>query len=227
MSLHTHSLIHEPYKAVHALRVHNRRTVVRVTLMSTRSYRHVILEGPDGAGKTTLAKYLVPILDVSLAPKVADSLKGPAGTNLARYVDGDLGQWRNNASADNGLHTAFVDIPTPSRVYDRYPLISEPIYGLHVRKRIQPEFTTQWYRTAYAKFIELDPLIIWCLPPYEEVARHVHPDRDMDGVWRNISQLYTAYRVASLQWPGKSFVYNHTIHKPGQVVDLAARHFEI
>jgi hypothetical protein len=193
--------------------------------MSTRSYRHVVLEGPDGAGKTTLAKYLSAITDTPLAPKVADSLKGPAGTNLARYVDGDLGQWRNYASSD--LVISSFASATPSRIYDRYPLISEPIYGIHVRKRIQPEFMTNWYREAYAKFQAFDPLIIWCLPPYDEVTKHVHPSRDMDGVWRNISQLYAAYRMASLQWPGRSFVYNHTIHKPGQVSDLAARHFEI
>ena len=195
--------------------------------MSTRSNRHVIFEGPDGAGKSTLVKWLAPILDIPVARRVSDSLKGVQGKNLARYVDGDMGQWTNNASDNPKLHAPMFGQVMGSRLYDRYPLISEPIYGLHVRRSIQADFTTTWYRDAWARFIELDPLVIWCLPPYEEVAKHVHPSRDMDGVWRNISQLYTAYRIEALKFPGRSFVYDYTIHKPGQVLDLCMAHLEI
>lgn len=195
--------------------------------MSTRSNRHLIIEGPDGAGKTTLVKWLSPIMDVPVARRISDSIKGVQGKNLARYVDGDMGQWSNNASTTPHLRAPIFGTPYGSRIYDRYPLISEPIYGLHVRKAPQAEFMTTWYRDAYAKFLEYDPLVIWCLPPYDEVVKHVHPSRDMDGVWRNISQLYQAYRIAALQFPGRSFIYNHTIHKPGQVLDLASTHFEL
>jgi len=198
--------------------------------MSTRSHRHVIIEGPDGAGKSTLVKWLTPILDVPVARRISDSLKGVKGKNLARYVDADMSQWANYASSDPVINrSAFADMSanTPSRLYDRYPLISEPIYGLHVRKAPQAEFMTNWYRDAWARFLAHDPLIIWCLPPYEEVAKHVHPSRDMDGVWRNISQLYQAYRLEAMKFPGRSFVYDYTIHKPGQVLDLCSDHFEI
>lgn len=198
--------------------------------MSTRSNRHVVIEGPDGAGKSTLVKWLAPILDVPVARRISDSITGVRGKNLARYVDGDMGQWANYASADPVINrSAYSDMrtPTPSRLYDRYPLISEPIYGLHVRKSVQPEFATQWYREAWSTFLAFDPLVIWCLPPYDEVCRHVHPGRDMDGVYRNISQLYAAYRIEALKFPGRSFVYNYTIHKPGQVLDLCSAHFEI
>jgi energy-coupling factor transporter ATP-binding protein EcfA2 len=195
--------------------------------MSTRSNRQVVIEGPDGAGKSTLVKWLSPILDVPVAPRISDSLKGVQGKNLARYVDEDMGRWSNNASPNRNLHSGVWASTTPSRIYDRYPLISEPIYGLHVRKSVQPEFATPWYREAWARFLELDPLVIWCLPPYDEVAKHVHPSRDMDGVWRNIAQIYAAYRMEALKFPGKSFIYNHTIHKPSQVADLCSAHFEI
>lgn len=195
--------------------------------MSTRSNRHLIIEGPDGAGKSTLVKYLSPILDVPVARRISDSITGVQGKNLRNYVDGDMGRWANNASNNPNLHSQVWASTTPSRLYDRYPLISEPIYGLHVRKAPQTEFMTPWYKDAYAKFLALDPLVVWCLPPYDEVCKYVHPQRDMDGVWRNISQLYQAYRLASLQYPGSSVVYNYTIHKPGWIVDLASTHFEI
>jgi hypothetical protein len=195
--------------------------------MSTRSNRHVIIEGPDGAGKSTLVKWLSPVLDVPVARRISDSLKGVQGKNLAAYVNEDMKGWSNNASMNPKLHAPLFGRTTPSRLYDRYPLISEPIYGLHVRKGPQPEFLTTWYRETWAHFIEMDPLVIWCLPPYDEVAKHVHPSRDMDGVWRNISQLYTAYRLEAMKFPGRSFVYDYTIHKPGQVLDLCSAHFEI
>lgn len=197
--------------------------------MSTRSYRHVILEGPDGSGKSTLARYLAPILDVPLAPRISDSMKGVAGKNLARYVEQDMGQWANYASADPAINgTSFTSkVPVPSRIYDRYPLISEPIYGLHVRKGVQAEFATTWYRDWYRSFLAMDPLVIWCLPPYDEVAKHVTPGRDMPGVWKNIHPLYQAYRLEALRFTGQSITYNHTIHKPGDLVKRIARHLEI
>ena len=150
--------------------------------MSTRTYRHAVLEGPDGSGKSTLAKYLAATMDVPLAPRISDSLKGVAGTSLSRYVTEDMSRWRNFTSSDpaiNGSAFSSFEEPTPSRIYDRYPLISEPIYGLHVRKGVQPEFGTGWYRDAYSAFLAMDPIVIWCLPPYDEVAKNVNPERDI------------------------------------------------
>lgn len=198
--------------------------------MSTRTNRHVIIEGPDGAGKSTLVKYLSGVCDLPVARRISDSIQGVRGKNLARYVDGDMGQWANYRSADPVINrSAFSDMstPTPSRIYDRYPLISEPIYGLHVRKSTQVEFGTNWYRDAWQKFLAHDPLVIFCLPPYDEVAKHVHPDRDMDGVWRNINGLYQAYRMEALKYPGTTIVYNYTVHKPGHLVDAVMRTIEL
>lgn len=203
--------------------------------MSTRSNRHVIVEGPDGAGKSTVVKYLSTITDTPVARRISDSITGVKGKDLARYVDGDLGNWANYTSPDPALNwTAYSSFnsPTPSRIYDRYPLISEPIYGLHVRKAPQPAFLTDWYRNAWQKFLAFDPLIIWCLPPYDEVAKNVNPARDMDGVWSNLLPLYRAYTFASLTFPGKSIVYDYTrdepggMSEPGDIVAAVSRHFE-
>src|SRR3546814_10137222 len=81
---------------------------------------------------------------------------------------------------------------TRARTFVRYPLISEPIYGRHVRKSPQPAFLTPWYGEAWKKFLAYDPLVIWCLPPYDEVAKNVNPQRDMDGVWSNRSEEHTS-----------------------------------
>src|SRR3546814_4019667 len=78
------------------------------------------------------------------------------------------------------------------------------------RKSPQPAFLTPWYGEAWKKFLAYDPLVIWCLPPYDEVAKNVNPQRDMDGVWSNLLPLYRAYTFAALTFPGKSIVYDYT-----------------
>lgn len=204
--------------------------------MSTRSNRHVIVEGPDGAGKSTVVKHLSRITDTPVARRISDSIQGVKGKDLQAYVDQDMGEWANYASADPQVNrSAYSSFHTPRRsyIYDRYPLISEPIYGLHVRKSPQPAFMTMWYRDKWQEFLAHDPLVIWCLPPYDEVAKHVHPGRDMDGVWSNLLPLYRAYTFAALTFPGTSIMYDYTrdepggMSEPGDIVAAVARHFEL
>ena len=204
--------------------------------MSTRSNRHVIVEGPDGAGKSTVVKYLAETLDIPVAPRVADSLRGVEGKDLRSYVDHDMVKWANYASADpqvnRSAYSSFQS-PVPSRIYDRYPLISEPIYGLHVRKSPQPDFMTPWYFHKWREFLAHDPIVIWCLPPYSEVSKHVQPGRDMPGVWRNLLPLYRSYTFAALTFPGTSILYDYTrdepggMSEPGDIVAMVARHLHI
>src|SRR3546814_18427776 len=100
------------------------------------------------------------------------------------------------------------------------------------RKSPQPAFLTPWYGEAWKKFLAYDPLVIWCLPPYDEVAKNVNPQRDMDGVWSNLLPLYRAYTFAALTFPGKSIVYDYTrdepggMSEPGDIVAAVSRHFE-
>lgn len=205
----------------------NRSDGANVLLMSNRTNRHLVIEGPDGAGKSELVKYLSAALDLPVARRIADSKTGVRGKDLATYVDEDMSRWANYISRDPVINrSAFSDmsVPTPSRIYDRYPLISEPIYGLHVRKGPQSRFLTPWYAGAWQKFLAFEPLVVFCLPPYETVAGNVSPNRDMDGVWRNISMLYQAYHVEALKYQGHCMIYNYTIHKPERIADAALGH---
>lgn len=197
--------------------------------MSTRTGRHVIFCGPDGSGKTTLAKYISVTTDTPMAPKISDSLNGVAGVDLARYVDGDMGQWVNYKSADpviNGSAFSSMQSHTPSRIYDRYPLISEPIYGQHVRHFMADGFLTPWYQGAWKKFLAYDPLVVFCLPPYDEVVKYVSPERDMPGVWRAISKLYPAYQIEAMKYPGTKMIYDYTVMGVGEVIDRVVHHID-
>lgn len=198
--------------------------------MSTLTGRHVIVEGPDGAGKTTLLNYLHEITNLPRAPKFSNSLTGPK-TNLARLVDTNMRKWWNSQAADPHMrkewnpHHSLME----SALFDRYPLISEPIYGLHVRKNIQPEFLTEWFATAWREFLEYDPLVIWCLPPYEAITVNVKPNRDMPGVWSNMQRMYDCYRLEMLRYPGTGIQFDYTEQSPGhrdEIVRSVMRHID-
>ena len=200
--------------------------------MSTLTGRHVIVEGPDGGGKTTLLQYLHTVTNLPIAPKFSSSLGGPKD-NLAGLVNRDMVGWWNTQASDphhrkewNPAHT----IASGSRLYDRYPLISEPIYGLHVRKDIQPEFLTPWYSVMWRELLEYDPLVIFCLPPFEAITTNVNPHRDMQGVWANMRRMYDQYTIQALQYPGSSMVYDYTKDSTddqrGDIVTAVMRHID-
>ncbi|QEQ93651.1 thymidylate kinase [Streptomyces phage Zuko] len=199
--------------------------------MSTLTGRHVILEGPDGAGKTTLLKYLTEITNLPIHPKFSSSLGGPMD-ELARLVDYDMQGWWNSlaASPDHRKEWNPCGSLIGSNLFDRHPLISEPIYGLHVRKNIQPEFLTPWFSVAYRDFLAYDPLVIWCLPPFEAITVNVNPDRDMQGVWANMKRMYDCYTLESLRFPGTSMVYDYTLDatedQRGDIVTAIMRHID-
>lgn len=179
--------------------------------MSTLTGRHVIIEGPDGAGKTTLLQYLNKITNLPIHPKFSNSLTGPKA-NLSTLVDLDMKKWWNSQAASLDYRKEWNPSGSliGSNLFDRHPLISEPIYGLHVRKNIQPDFLRPWFGAAYRDFLEYDPLVIWCLPPFEAITTNVNPDRDMQGVWANMRRMYDCYLLESLRYPGTSMVYDYT-----------------
>lgn len=199
--------------------------------MSTLTGRHVIVEGPDGAGKTSLLDYLHTITNLPRAPKFSNSLTGPKA-NLSTLVDLNMRKWWNSLAADPHHRKEWDPSGSlmPSALFDRYPLISEPIYGLHVRKNIQPDFLMPWFGAAYRDFLAYDPLIIWCIPPFEAITTNVHPDRDMQGVWANMRRMYDCYRLESLRYPGTSMVYDYTLDEKedqrGDIVSAVMRHID-
>jgi hypothetical protein len=102
----------------------------------------------------------------------------------------------------------------PNSIYDRHPIISEPIYAPLVRK-VQPagmlhdaEFLhgLRAVASAYA-------LLVVCFPPYSFVRRNVFDDgpgasAQMLGVQDNLRELYNAYRYVGTVWPAPVMWWN-------------------
>jgi hypothetical protein len=157
--------------------------------------RHIIVEGPDGAGKSTLVKRLVDTGLFCQYPRASDSTKGPVT---------ELGEWVRKAGLDM--------ITCAPAVFDRHPLISEPIYGPICRGAMRPMFDNVGWLHRHIADLTLCALVIWCLPPFEEVQSNVVDPTvpQMSNVAANIATIYNMYRQVAEQWPGASMYCNYT-----------------
>ena len=136
----------------------------------------IVVEGPDGGGKTTLIKTLSERFDLPVAPRVVSQ-------DAAAMVD--LKEWVERNVADGWQPTLF----------DRHRLISEPIYGSILRKTFERGFDdVMWlYNMNYMFFRNCRPLIIYCLPSYTVVRQNLDGDPDNVAVVHKIRRIYAQY----------------------------------
>jgi len=137
----------------------------------------VVVEGVDGAGKTTLINNL---RDVSREYFWVLRASGPANSSdqLQRAVD--------------ELSTLIDGSPT-NWVFDRHPLVSEPIYGHILRGKSHLEGMSAWgYKARIQEFSK----IIYCRPPFDIVQEESKHERQLEGVHDKLRGLYDAYDEA-------------------------------
>lgn len=149
----------------------------------------VIVEGPDGSGKTTLIQLLLaqPDLELELMPRSSSSTGGPV-KDLAKWVEHDLGRFG----------------PSYRALYDRYPLISELIYGPLLRGYLPDKFTNpHWMQQQWRKLCSNPVLIIYCLPPLARVREAIlsDPANQLEGVAQRIETMYWLYYAAMVKSP--------------------------
>lgn len=158
--------------------------------------RHVIVEGPDGGGKSRLIERLTEALGLEVGPRASNSTGGPV-MNLREWTADNLTRWMTDTTAN---------------IYDRYPIISEPIYGPIVRGGCRPGFTPPWVSTCrlmmYPRCV-----VVWCLPPMEVVGTNVRDTAEcqMPGVVRNISAIYRGYEAVARAWPGLAYRWDYRV----------------
>lgn len=159
----------------------------------------IVVEGPDGAGKTTLIERLSKDLQIAVAPKFVKSDGEGSGTN-------DL------------FGEAYKDVVTmldrPVMIYDRHPLISEYIYGPIVRGIVPPDFLTSQAHATLRMMAE-QVHVIWCLPSLQTCMENVidyspNAPQQMLGVDESIEAIYSMYHTMRMWWPGQGSVYDYT-----------------
>lgn len=158
----------------------------------------IIVEGPDGAGKTTLIRALVDGTGLEVAPRVVS--KGAEAMV-------DLVKW-----TEYNVRAGWQPI-----IYDRHRLISEPIYGPILRERFEQKFDNpEWLHEMFFTFYQrVKPLIIYCIPPFPAVWKNVQDDDDNKVVQdkKNIRAIYGAYlNRAMLEGIlyDRAFIYDYT-----------------
>ncbi len=136
----------------------------------------LIVEGPDGSGKSTLVRYLRDRIGWPVASRVVDK-----DTNAMV----DITEWTKENLA-KGFHPM---------IYDRHRLISELVYGPIMRRSSEfPEFyNDRWLIPAVSDFWDAEPWVIMCLPPLSQVISNLEGDEDNKAVIDYIDQLYRGY----------------------------------
>lgn len=151
----------------------------------------VIIEGIDGTGKTLLAKQLAAELNIPLA----DKLVGPGGP---RDFDGLVKMTVEIIEGCEYLRSIGKPI---NKIYDRFPLLSEPIYGLQFRG--YNHFGAN-YPGLLRRFYQLKPFIVYCRPPRECILENLKKSRayQMEGVFDHWGDLLNKYDYAFENiWP--------------------------
>lgn len=135
----------------------------------------IIVEGPDGAGKTTLVEQLSTRLRLPVAPRVV-SKETEAMVDLKVWVEQN------------------VALGFQPKIFDRHRLISEFIYGPLKRREQEPGFNDlEWVQEMMFKFYATNPIIIYCLPDLTTVKANLLGDADNLAVNELTDQLYTSY----------------------------------
>lgn len=167
--------------------------------------RHIIVEGPDGSGKTGLVAKLSHSFGYPIHERASHSRTGPV------------------PSVDVWAHTDVATMADqPPSVYDRHPIISEPIYAALVRKEMpHGEFINPDWRKAMRARAAEHALLILCMPGLNTVTKNVLANEgdQMPGVLANIAAIYTAYQMAWDLWPGYGVHWNYTQNHTGAGYD--------
>ncbi len=139
----------------------------------------IIVEGPDGAGKTTFVHKMQEALRYPVADRVVDK-----ATNALT----DLQEW-----VENNLYSGFQGV-----IFDRHRLISEVIYGPLIRPGQNPDFMNRhWLTRSLQELYRIRPVIIYCLPPRETVHANLTGDDDNAVPAPHIDAIYDLYVARS------------------------------
>lgn len=162
--------------------------------------RNIIVEGPDGSGKSTLVNHLQEKLGMGIARRASESASGPVPDLAGWHEDEKL---RMSGSSSEPL------------IYDRHPLFSEPIYAPLAREvRPQPPFDEPGWVSLQRDYLSRFCILVLCLPPQWVVKHNVtRGGVQMPGVTSNIVKIFNAYDAfrRNNAWPThRLYHYDYT-----------------
>lgn len=178
--------------------------------------RHLIIEGPDGAGKDTMITRMQNTRwgkRFKIHPRASDSKTGPLA---------DLDYWVQTDT--DCIHKNPGDGPW---IYNRHPLVSELVY--HDLREVNPglkgSFTNAYWIDTMKRMMAESTLLLIILPPLRVVQAILDtqkPQDQMPGVLNNIEEIHQRY--SKVTWPGEIMYYDRTTNNPvNLMIDLRRR----
>lgn len=171
----------------------------------------IIVEGPDGSGKSNLVSKLARDLNLPVSPKVV-------GSDTRPLVD--LAEW-----TESNVNKGFQ-----AMIFDRHRLISEPIYGPATRARQDSNFCDLgWMTDLMWRFYQANPLVIYCLPDLHTVRKNVlDPSTDNEAVAKRITAIYAGYvaRAAMDLSRGCARLYNYETTRYEEILYFVRNHIQ-
>lgn len=153
----------------------------------------IIVEGPDGSGKSTLVKALSEELNLSTAPIYATSRRKMAEQGVRRRV----------------FEGFSALLQGRMFIHDRF-YYSELVYGSILRKSLEFSIAEMgWIEVTIMGF--QIPVII-CLPPRDIVAENIEPifsksPDHIQGAWDNRKEIYDLYYRYAVRPPFYPYDY--------------------
>lgn len=155
----------------------------------------IIVEGPDGSGKSNLVNKLSKNMRLPVHEKFSHSLTGPINNVMQAAYD-DIARWSE----------------MPFSIYDRHPFVSEAIYGRALPRPF--EVMDDQHNLFFRQWVYL----IICDPGFTTVSHNIVTSAQMPGVKENMAGIYSRYSLFHQNWPpDQLFIWNYKapslIHK--------------
>ena len=162
----------------------------------------IIVEGVDNSGKTTLIH------------QIQSAVNLPSEHSPSKLIiDGHIEEWLL------WIEWTLVS-EAASYIFDRHPIISEPIYG-PVLRNINLLSTTDYLE----RLLKTQPMIIFCDPPKHVILER--PKEEMENVQENIPTLIIRYRRFMTLLDKQGFFvlrYDYTKNRPDVIIRQVIRH---
>jgi hypothetical protein len=172
----------------------------------------IVVEGPDGAGKTTLVEYLCRSFNLKQGERQTQNRD-----DIYKTTRED--SWK-------ALHEECM-ATQPPLVWDRLGPWSDPIYSVHgIPNERECAFTThevQFYH-AMVRDPQFGTLIV-CLPDLNTVLNNVEDTHQLPGVVGRTKAIYNSYRVLFSQDAVRyDYKKKGDIYAVSQAVSVHLRH---